>query len=166
MSSLIVSSLILSTALAMPFIVSPLSMGLSVILITCLSAVLMAAYISSWYAYALFLIYVGGLLIMFMYVATLIPNTFFFSFSSIPTIVITALTSLAFVSGLWYKEAPTTTTNSAHLSQTWALTEYPIFLTTSGSHFIMVLLAIILLINLLSIVKVCYHHKGPLRPHL
>nr|WNO18599.1 NADH dehydrogenase subunit 6 [Paralepetopsis sp.] len=165
MSLLIFSSLILSTVLSMPFIVSPLTMGFAVILTACITAVLMGTFISSWYAYALFLIYVGGLLIMFMYVSTLIPNTFFFSMSNMPVIVFIVLTSYMFISSFWYKETISTTTDSAMLNQSWELTEYPVFLTTSGSHSIMILLAIILLINLLSIVKICYNHKGPLRPH-
>nr|QLY89865.1 NADH dehydrogenase subunit 6 [Viviparus viviparus] len=71
---MVISSLGLTSSLAIPLMAQPLSLGFVIIVFTLLMCLLISVFVSSWYAYILFLIYVGGLLVMFAYVAALIPN--------------------------------------------------------------------------------------------
>merc|ERR1711893_494660 len=77
MSAIILFSITTSILLLLPLIAQPLRLGLVIILLTLMICCLRALLISSWYGYILFLIYVGGLLVIFAYVAALSPNVLF-----------------------------------------------------------------------------------------
>nr|AIG21314.1 NADH dehydrogenase subunit 6 [Dendropoma nebulosum] len=58
----------------LPVMAQPLSLGLVILCMTVSASCMCGVFVSSYYGYILFLIYVGGLLVMFTYVAALIPN--------------------------------------------------------------------------------------------
>ncbi|CAJ1129313.1 Hypothetical predicted protein (mitochondrion) [Octopus vulgaris] len=60
-------------------LIQPLSLGFMIMLVSIFMSILISFFIYSWYGYMLFLVYVGGLLVMFMYIISLIPNLIFFS---------------------------------------------------------------------------------------
>nr|YP_009050449.1 NADH dehydrogenase subunit 6 [Paraglypturus tonganus (nomen nudum)]AIG22703.1 NADH dehydrogenase subunit 6 [Paraglypturus tonganus (nomen nudum)] len=76
----------------------PLSMGLALLLQTCLVCVssgLMA--LSFWFSYVLFLVFLGGMLVLFIYVASLASNeSFKLSMTGLVFFVISALCMLLF----------------------------------------------------------------------
>lgn len=164
MTLCIVASLLLALIFAIPMIIQPLRLGLCIIIISLISCILLGLTFSSWFSYVLFLIYVGGLLVIFVYVAALAPNTLFsrlksligISFLSVIIFLLLTLLSPTDVSFLY------DTLTLDHTSQN---TKTGIAIVSSSNVRILIGLALILLINLLAVVKVCFYQQGPLRPY-
>ena len=55
----------------------PLSLGGSLLLLSFLSRVYVSVFFSSWFCFSVFLIYIGGMLVLFGYVMVLVPNFVF-----------------------------------------------------------------------------------------
>lgn len=87
MRLVVVSRFCFSLLFLMPTMMQPLRLGLCIIVLTGISCLLVGVVISSWYGYVLFLVYVGGLLVMFAYVSALAPNTFFSGIKAIVGLV-------------------------------------------------------------------------------
>nr|ARQ20670.1 NADH dehydrogenase subunit 6 [Nacella concinna] len=164
MTIMAISSILMSLTLTLPMMLQPLSLGLNLILLISMTSILMAFYISTWYSYILFLVYVGGLLVMFAYVSSLIPNNFFSSMKTLMLFLFMA--TVIFISLMTTNSLDSSTTQTSMLSipQKWAMSLTPSHLISSSSFFILLFLGLILFANLLAVVKVCYHQSGPLRP--
>nr|QWT29605.1 NADH dehydrogenase subunit 6 [Aporia crataegi] len=75
MLKLCFSFMMISLSLIMFFINHPLLMGLMILLQTMLLSLLMGIYINTyWFSYILFLIFLGGLLVLFIYVSSIASN--------------------------------------------------------------------------------------------
>lgn len=163
MSALIIFSITISSILILPLISQPLRLGLIIIISTLLICFTRAVTLSSWYGYILFLIYVGGLLVIFAYVAALAPNVLFgrinpiliFIFLIVPLILIFYFHPLIDLSPIRY------TYNFAELK---SLKIYGIEIVSPQIISILIGLVIILLINLIVVVKICYYQHASLRP--
>nr|QFG38954.1 NADH dehydrogenase subunit 6 [Cominella virgata brookesi] len=163
MSTLIIFSMTLSSLLMLPLMAQPLSLGLVVMISTLLMCFVSAITLSSWYGYILFLIYVGGLLVMFAYVAALSPNVLFgkgtpvlfFSFLILPLTLILYTYFLVDLSSISYLHI---FTNLKFLKT------YGIEMVSPHMISILIGLAIILLVNLIVVVKICYYQHASLRP--
>nr|YP_009860915.1 NADH dehydrogenase subunit 6 [Nassarius siquijorensis]QKI31787.1 NADH dehydrogenase subunit 6 [Nassarius siquijorensis] len=163
MSALIVFSMTLSSLLLLPLMMQPLSLGLVIMISTLLMCFISAVMLSSWYGYILFLIYVGGLLVMFAYVAALSPNVLFgkgtpmlfFSVMILPLSIIFYFLPLIDVSSIGYLSI---------FSEMKILKIYGIEMVAPQMISILIGLAIILLINLIVVVKICYYQQASLRP--
>lgn len=149
----------------------PLAIGLILLLQTiliCLITGIMAK--SFWFSYILFLIFLGGILVLFIYVTSLASNEIF-SISSLLILLSTrAITLTAIVA--WFTDKPiisiilndeikrtTSITiilpeNSLNLNK---LYNYP-------TNIITIILIIYLLISLVATVKITNVFYGPLRP--
>merc|ERR1719245_894607 len=103
---------------------------------------LTALTLSSWYAYILFLIYVGGLLFFFISTFTLLLGLLYL----VPFPDLATLRSMEAI--------PVIKT----------LKSYGCQLVSEGSAFILIGLGLILLINLVAVVKICYYQHASLRP--
>nr|YP_009347424.1 NADH dehydrogenase subunit 6 [Mesapia peloria]APU93532.1 NADH dehydrogenase subunit 6 [Mesapia peloria] len=69
------SFMMISLSLIMFFINHPLMMGLMILCQTMLLSLLMGIYINTyWFSYILFLIFLGGLLVLFIYVSSIASN--------------------------------------------------------------------------------------------
>nr|YP_010400339.1 NADH dehydrogenase subunit 6 [Mancinella alouina]UQS76038.1 NADH dehydrogenase subunit 6 [Mancinella alouina] len=163
MTSLIIFSMAFSSFLLLPFMSQPLSLGLVVMLATLFMCVISAVTLSSWYGYILFLIYVGGLLVMFAYVAALSPNVLFGS--GTPLIFFT----FSFVIFLFFLYAFSVTDLSflgyiSEISKFGFLKTYGAEMVSPQMISILIGLATILLINLIVVVKICYYTHASLRP--
>lgn len=163
MRALIVFSITLSSLLLLPLIIQPLRLGLVIIISTLLICFIRAIILSSWYGYILFLIYVGGLLVIFAYVAALSPNVLFgkgtpmlFFFVMIFPLSITFyFLPLIDVSSIGYLRI---------FSEIKVLKIYGIEIVAPQMISILIGLATILLINLIVVVKICYYQQASLRP--
>nr|SPP23456.1 NADH dehydrogenase subunit 6 [Graphium androcles] len=84
MMKMFFSFLIMMLSLFMMFINHPLSMGFLILIQTLLTCLLSGMLISSyWFSYILFLVFLGGLLVLFIYVSSIASNELFKSnFSS------------------------------------------------------------------------------------
>nr|WNO18562.1 NADH dehydrogenase subunit 6 [Pectinodonta sp.] len=158
------SSLFMSLIFSLPLMTQPLSLGMNLVFLVTISSVLTATQISSWHAYSLFLIYVGGLLVMFAYVAALIPNNLFKGFSMVLTFILLMMMFIAVISLFTTPDSFFLQINISLSSESWKNLLSPIYLTSSKSFFILLFLAIALFMNLLAVVKICFYQQGPLRP--
>uniref|UniRef100_A0AB39CBZ4 NADH-ubiquinone oxidoreductase chain 6 n=1 Tax=Canarium sp. (in: gastropods) TaxID=2046231 RepID=A0AB39CBZ4_9CAEN len=163
MSAIMLFSITISVLLLLPLMAQPLSLGLVIMVLTLMMCCLSALLISSWYGYILFLIYVGGLLVMFAYVAALSPNVLFSGgYPVILFIMMIPLFSLIFylypfidLNSLNYNSLYTDYTN---------LKTYGVELVSPDMISVLIGLGLILLINLVVVVKICYYQHASLRP--
>nr|YP_010976475.1 NADH dehydrogenase subunit 6 [Volva habei]WNX95647.1 NADH dehydrogenase subunit 6 [Volva habei] len=163
MSALIMMVFTLCSTLMFPLMSQPLSLGLSIMISTFFMCSLAAMMISSWYGYILFLIYVGGLLVMFAYVAALSPNILF-GRTSFLILFLVVLFPLIMI---FYSYPAVDFSFFSYYSSYSSLN----FMKTFGSELvspdsvsILVGLGVILLINLVVVVKICYYQHASLRP--
>lgn len=153
-SSAIFTSLSLSIIMAS----SPLSMGLWILLIALSASWLTSIIFNSWFAIIIFLIYIGGILVIFAYFTALTPNqplgiiTIWFSFliAFIITIILMCLSysSLPIIFSISFNSILPSITS--------------IFL--PKNTFLILLLATTLFFILVAVVKISLLSKGPLRP--
>uniref|UniRef100_A0AB39J1B8 NADH dehydrogenase subunit 6 n=1 Tax=Tutufa sp. TaxID=3160660 RepID=A0AB39J1B8_9CAEN len=163
MSALIMFTLAASSMLLLPLMAQPLSLGLVIMFATLMMCSISAMLLSSWYGYILFLIYVGGLLVMFAYVAALSPNVLFGSGS--PLIFFGLMFILFSIAMFMY---PLIDFSSLSYSSSFSVYK---FLKMYGTEMvspqmisILIGLGLILLINLVVVVKICYYQHASLRP--
>nr|YP_010239122.1 NADH dehydrogenase subunit 6 [Miltogramma oestracea]QTF74382.1 NADH dehydrogenase subunit 6 [Miltogramma oestracea] len=149
----------------------PLTMGLILLIQTtliCMMTGLMSK--SFWFSYILFLVFLGGMLVLFIYVTSLASNEMF-SFSTMLMIIsmMTLLTSMIYLifldknllSPYLNMEMKTLINMNNFISENSLslnkLYNYPTNLMT-------IMLMNYLLITLIATVKITKLHKGPLRP--
>nr|WMQ77951.1 NADH dehydrogenase subunit 6 [Auzata chinensis] len=78
MMKMMLSNLIIILSLTMIFLNHPLSMGLMILIQTLMICLLSGMMIKTyWFSYILFLTFLGGLLVMFIYVASIASNEMF-----------------------------------------------------------------------------------------
>nr|YP_010610626.1 NADH dehydrogenase subunit 6 [Opisthoteuthis californiana]WAP91381.1 NADH dehydrogenase subunit 6 [Opisthoteuthis californiana] len=143
--------------------IQPLSLGLMLMVISIMSSVVVSFISYPWYGYMLFLVYVGGMLVMFTYVISLIPNIlflslkgfslFFFFFFSVLLMMYYSLYNCMNlnVMGFNYMNMNTMSMGNSGL------------IMMAYNFFCYILLGILLLLVLISVVKICYYCEGPLR---
>nr|QGT77280.1 NADH dehydrogenase subunit 6 [Apotamonautes hainanensis] len=144
----------------------PLAMGLNLLIQTIIISFSagLTTY-SFWFSYILFLIFLGGMLVLFIYVASLASNEFFFfSLISIIFILFSLVTLLTFIFFLdpvivsTFSNLPNSSISA--YSSTAHITSW-IF--NSPSMFFTFFIISYLLLTLLVIVKIINLFKGPLR---
>nr|YP_010546427.1 NADH dehydrogenase subunit 6 [Nerita histrio]QWS05787.1 NADH dehydrogenase subunit 6 [Nerita chamaeleon]UYI29943.1 NADH dehydrogenase subunit 6 [Nerita histrio] len=164
MTVCIITSLLLALIFSMPMMMQPLSLGLCIMMISLFWCILLGLTYSSWFSYVLFLIYVGGLLVMFVYVAALAPNTLFSSLKSLSGIMMVSTFMLILSIALTPKDLSFLSDISSldHFSENM---KTGILMVSSSNISMLIGLGLILLMNLLAVVKVCYYQQGPLRPY-
>nr|YP_010952862.1 NADH dehydrogenase subunit 6 [Trapezia bidentata]WMQ53282.1 NADH dehydrogenase subunit 6 [Trapezia bidentata] len=144
----------------------PLALGLTLLLQTIMISIMTGtSTYSFWFSYILFLIFLGGMLVLFIYVASLASNeSFFFSFKSLMlyTFFFFFLTFIAFLMDPLLSPYPSSlpiTSVSSNLST-------PFFISwIYNCNFMNFTLFIILylLLTLIVVVKITNFTKSPLR---
>nr|URX53717.1 NADH dehydrogenase subunit 6 [Kalotermitidae sp. 2 AB-2022a] len=156
--------MITSTTMSMIFtqMKHPLAMGMMLLtqtMMMCLISGMM--YQSFWFQYILFMVFVGGMLVLFIYVASLASNEMF-SLST-KTIMITTM----MIPGMMIIKSQTTTNTSETLQHN-TMTSNEIILTTSKLYnlpngTLTILMALYLFMTLIVVVKITNVSKGPLK---
>nr|YP_010423978.1 NADH dehydrogenase subunit 6 [Hestina assimilis]QHN89101.1 NADH dehydrogenase subunit 6 [Hestina assimilis]UBA16608.1 NADH dehydrogenase subunit 6 [Hestinalis nama]USH57538.1 NADH dehydrogenase subunit 6 [Hestina assimilis] len=78
MTKMFLSMLLISISIFMFFLNHPFSMGLMILIQTLLMSLLSSMLINTyWFSYILFLIFLGGLLVLFIYVSSIASNELF-----------------------------------------------------------------------------------------
>nr|YP_010943489.1 NADH dehydrogenase subunit 6 [Tonna galea]WLS55622.1 NADH dehydrogenase subunit 6 [Tonna galea]WNO19561.1 NADH dehydrogenase subunit 6 [Tonna galea] len=163
MSALIMFTLTASGLLLLPLMAQPLSLGLVIMFSTLMMCSISAMLISSWYGYILFLIYVGGLLVMFAYVAALSPNVLFGSGS--PLILFFFMSLILSMMMFAYPLIDFSSINYMSFYSSFKFMKmYGTEMVSPQMISILIGLALILLINLIVVVKICYYQHASLRP--
>nr|YP_009020463.1 NADH dehydrogenase subunit 6 [Geocharax gracilis]CDN85552.1 NADH dehydrogenase subunit 6 [Geocharax gracilis] len=161
--------MILSVSILFSQLTHPLSMGLTLLIQTILICLLTGTFNPSfWFSYILFLIFLGGMLILFIYVASLASNEPFrvSPFLLVMTTVITLLSlTLMTLDPLSFKQ-PFFTCSSEYLSLNKAMPSHPLtnMIYSLPSSFLTVFMISYLLITLLVVVKIINTSASPLRP--
>nr|ATZ69777.1 NADH dehydrogenase subunit 6 [Conus miruchae] len=163
MSSLLIITLTSSILLILPMMSQPLSLGLVIMISTLFMCLVSSMITSAWYGYILFLIYVGGLLVMFAYVAALSPNILFGGLT--PFFSLMLLFPILFMFFYFYLfKDPLYLSFEPSFSKFMYLKMYGIELISPYMISVLIGLGTILLINLIVVAKICYYQQASLRP--
>nr|ATZ70466.1 NADH dehydrogenase subunit 6 [Conus sp. MNCN 95052]QCL17936.1 NADH dehydrogenase subunit 6 [Conus marimaris]QCL17949.1 NADH dehydrogenase subunit 6 [Conus marimaris] len=163
MSSLLIITLAFSTLLILPMMSQPLSLGLVIMISTLFMCMVSGMTISAWYGYILFLIYVGGLLVMFAYVAALSPNVLFGGLTPLFSLIIFFPILFMLFYFYFFKDSSYLSFESSS-SKLMYLKMYGVELISPYMISILIGLGVILLINLIVVAKICYYQQASLRP--
>nr|YP_001382332.1 NADH dehydrogenase subunit 6 [Sepia esculenta]BAF73660.1 NADH dehydrogenase subunit 6 [Sepia esculenta] len=163
MSLLMLISFGFSLASLCLMVIQPLSLGFMLMLnVMCISG-LMGLLIFSWYGYLLFLVYVGGMLVMFMYIISLVPNLIFLS-SNVVLYFLVIYFSYFLFNYLFMKELVSEEMKNNMISNYGSISCMSSDMMMMVDNFLCyMLLGVILLFILISVVKICYYCEGPLR---
>nr|WNL54300.1 NADH dehydrogenase subunit 6 [Microcerotermes sp. 2 MLW-2023a] len=139
----------------------PLAMGLMLLIQTTMVCLISGTmYKSFWFSYILFMIMIGGMLVLFMYMTSLASNEMFSPSNKMMMITLTALPALMYM-------MPTVTNNKEMCSHD-TMTENEITTTTTVMYNQMMgtmttLLVLYMLLTLIVVVNIINVSRGPLR---
>nr|YP_010564289.1 NADH dehydrogenase subunit 6 [Cifuna locuples]UYX62299.1 NADH dehydrogenase subunit 6 [Cifuna locuples] len=175
MMKIFLSTCIMSLSPIMLFLNNPLSMGFMILTQTILTCLLSGMLIKTyWFSYILFLIFLGGLLVLFIYVSSIASNEMFFPSLNLKMMVIILFSfiflflslkinkifimNLSFNSDMinWYPLKNLLMDNNQNVINLNKLYNNHTFL-------IMMMLVIYLFITLIAVVKITNIFHGPLR---
>lgn len=151
---IIILSLILPLVLLLALTDTPIIIGIAILTLALSLACIFAYIIRSWYAFIIFLIYVGGILIIFSYFISLTPNN---RRNYLPKVKLFILSYLASLIVLFYRNRIYVNINySFNIFYLYKLNYFPVLL------FIILILLFIIFI----VIKIISQTKGPIRPFL
>nr|YP_009442869.1 NADH dehydrogenase subunit 6 [Moduza procris]ATP01344.1 NADH dehydrogenase subunit 6 [Moduza procris] len=172
MLKMILSLMLISISIFLYFINHPITMGLLILIQTLLTCLLSGMLINTyWFSYILFLVFLGGLLVLFIYVSSVASNELFkinliskFSFFYIFFIMIF---SILFKNNLtWMNFSFNDEMNNFFNMNLFFNNEYNFNLSklyNKQNYIMMMMLIIYLFITLVAIVKITNIFFGPLR---
>nr|BDQ43503.1 NADH dehydrogenase subunit 6 [Metaphire sieboldi] len=146
--------ILMSTSTMMLYLsTTPIMLGINILTMALLLSATLATSMSSWYAFLVFLIYVGGMLVMFAYFLALTPNQQMPTTSNIFYMLATlvTLTTVAILTNVKISIPQESHQDTSYL---YALSTAPM----------LIMLALILLLTMVIVVKLTNRSKGPLRP--
>ena len=152
MSLFIISSFTILVASSLILILAPVSLGFWILTLALLISFIIGASSYSWFALIVFLIYIGGMLVIFAYFAALQPNqqiTLKWA-PLVAPIALIILTKIDIGAILYFTSSAPKITFLFHIINIPMLT----------------LLASILFITLVAVVKIAINLKRPLRPFI
>nr|YP_009487534.1 NADH dehydrogenase subunit 6 [Anopheles benarrochi]AWB97962.1 NADH dehydrogenase subunit 6 [Anopheles benarrochi]AWB97988.1 NADH dehydrogenase subunit 6 [Anopheles benarrochi]AWB98014.1 NADH dehydrogenase subunit 6 [Anopheles benarrochi] len=172
MTKLIIMTLCLIMSFIFMQMKHPLSMGLMLLIQTFLTCLITSIYVKTfWFSYVLFLIFLGGMLILFIYVTSLSSNEMFsmsFSLTMISLMIFSIFTILFFIMDKSLIEQFITNMEMEKLSNINNLINENILSLNKMYNFptnlITLLLINYLFLTLLVTVKITKKFYGPLRP--
>jgi len=148
---LIITTITFTASLA----INPLTIGVIILLLALILAITFSISISSWVALLIFLIYIGGILVIFSYFVAITPNQNL-PIVTIIRIIIISILALRFITYVLEIAPPI---NYTYTSQTNIIYEKLNIIS-------LIMLALILLFTIVVVVKISTNSKGPLRPFL
>jgi len=150
---IIISSLTTSMFLILTKINNPIQITLIIIFIALIIAGIFCRTLSSWYAFLIFLIYVGGILVMFAYFTASSPNQQYIRIKKIiKRIILFLLISVTII-----------ITINRFMSIIPVKSNQLITIFTIHNIYTLIIITLILLITIVIVVKLCSSSKGPLR---
>nr|YP_009743898.1 NADH dehydrogenase subunit 6 [Leucophlebia lineata]QIE12667.1 NADH dehydrogenase subunit 6 [Leucophlebia lineata] len=172
MMKLIISLIMILMSFMMYFLNHPLSMGFLILIQTLLTCLLSGMFIKTyWFSYILFLTFLGGLLVLFIYVSSIASNEMFYFSNNMKIMFFLFILLLITIQFLFYKNLYWMNLNMN--SEMDNFTNFLFFnnenkinlnkLYNNYSTMLMMLLIIYLFITLIAIVKITNIFYGPLR---
>lgn len=144
-------TLTISIGVSIILALSPLTIGLWILILALFTATVTALSISSWFGFIVFLIYIGGILVIFAYFAATQPNQQLKLAIPLSATVITAILLPTYINP--------STVNQFPRKSWWISSLYDITNISS-----LTFLALTLFLALIRVVKVSYLNRSPLRP--
>jgi len=152
------SALLISLSLSLILASSPLAMGFWVLLIALACSFFSATIFNSWFALIIFLVYIGGILVIFAYFTALTPN------QPLGLSIIITISRLAFFTFLALISSSNRIIPSI-ISSNYVSNINPITIMFNPyNSALLFLLASILFFILVAVVKITNITNGPLRP--
>lgn len=154
------------------FINHPLAIGLTLLIQTCLVAFLTGCLRTSfWFSYILFLVFLGGILVLFIYITRLASNEIFslsyIMISLIPFFLIRfLLCRLSLQVFDWVLPYASSTSMFDSESTKIIMESLILKLYNSLTYHLTILLACYLLLTLIVVVNITRLNQGPLRTHM
>lgn len=153
--SLIMINILLTSLLTIITLKSPIIIIFNILMLALLTAWTYALFLRSWYSFLIYLIYIGGILIIFAYFVALSPNEHLkiklYAVTFILTLITVSLPSIYYID--FYPAS-----NSAQFKAPDLYFNFNIP--------ILWLIILLLLYIILVITKTIYTSKGPLRPFI
>nr|QQV69869.1 NADH dehydrogenase subunit 6 [Opisthoteuthis sp. JN-2021] len=143
--------------------IQPLSLGFMLMILSIISSMMVSFISYSWYGYMLFLVYVGGMLVMFMYVISLIPNTLFFSMKGVFFFFLFFFCVLLMIYFSFYSYMNLNMMEFIYMNMNTMSMGNSGLIMLGYNFYCYIMLGMLLLFVLISIVKICYYCEGPLR---
>nr|AIW52247.1 NADH dehydrogenase subunit 6 [Sinanodonta woodiana] len=139
----------------------PLTMSLKVLLFALILCLTMG-FTTTWYAYMIFMVMLGGVLVMFTYISSMAPNSIYSTKINLPLLSIQTITAL-FVSYNSIKLPPKSfnTQNSIFLPENFIT-----FFLSSNNCTILLIMASILLLSMFVIMTLLSKSESAMRPVL
>uniref|UniRef100_UPI0030DFCE56 NADH dehydrogenase subunit 6 n=1 Tax=Haemadipsa hainana TaxID=909595 RepID=UPI0030DFCE56 len=134
---------------------SPVMMLLVILFNSLLLSVIISFNLSSWYAFLMFLIYIGGMLIMFSYFVAISPNQYVKNKSMLLTPLLIIIMLLITYSHY-----------SNFISMNKYFFNFVLMMYKNESNFCTLFLILLLLLMMLIVSKLMKSSKGPLRPFM
>lgn len=153
--SILILNILLSIFLTIIRLKSPIIITLNILILALLTAWTYAFFIRSWYSFLIFLIYIGGILIIFAYFVALTPNQYLKIKKYIITLILTF--STISIPSIYSDD----TLNFSNI-QTYQTTD----LYFNFNIPILWIIILLLIFIILAITKIIYTSKGPLRPFI
>lgn len=152
----IISLTLSAIAISILFAEAPLTLGLWLISITLVTSISISILTTKWFGIILFLIYVGGLLVMFSYFSAISPN----QLTDIQTIAYTLILSITISISLLLQKYTPSQSNSLILPKE----SLPSIILAYPNILPLISAAIILFLAIVVVIKVAPKYQGPLRP--
>nr|UAT98089.1 NADH dehydrogenase subunit 6 [Kentrochrysalis streckeri] len=172
MMKMFISMIMIMLSLMMYFLNHPLSMGLMILIQTMLTCMLSGMMIKTyWFSYILFLTFLGGLLVLFIYVSSIASNELFNLSNNMKIIIIMfsillIINQIMFMKNLNWMNLNNNSEMDKFFNMFWFNNENKINLNklyNNQSSLLMFLLIIYLFITLIAVVKITNIFYGPLR---
>lgn len=161
---IIIGRIVRRIAFIIPSMMQPLRLGVTIIGLRIFSCLLVGFEFSRWYGYIIFLIYVGGLLVIFRYVAALRPNNFFSGVKNLILFISRFFVFLTvFFRFFFINNMKLLNLNLENYEYKERITG--ILICSSYNVGILIFLGIVLLLALVAVVKICFQQQAPLRPY-
>nr|YP_010184805.1 NADH dehydrogenase subunit 6 [Nipponacmea fuscoviridis]QHE50289.1 NADH dehydrogenase subunit 6 [Nipponacmea fuscoviridis]QVH34242.1 NADH dehydrogenase subunit 6 [Nipponacmea fuscoviridis] len=157
-------SLAVSCSLVLPFMTTPYALG-SAFMVTLVVCVIYFMGVGPlWYPAVLFLVYAGGMMVLFMYMACLSPNM---RIKGVGRKLFCVVGLVCFALCFMAKEKHSvvqTSSDVGELSKWLSQVQSPLEVSSSEGGSLMVFCGLLLFVALLAVVKLCKSQSGPLRP--
>jgi len=151
MTLLIINSIIITLFISCLSALSPINLGALVLTIALFVAAALSVISTGWFGLITFIIYVGGMLVIFAYFAALQPNQFITSWNWV--LLPTFFVIISFI--IWPHSSLNWLPHSPNTSQIYSITNLSL----------PILIALILFLALIIVVKTSRADEGPLRPY-
>nr|YP_003204874.1 NADH dehydrogenase subunit 6 [Rhopaea magnicornis]ACO92574.1 NADH dehydrogenase subunit 6 [Rhopaea magnicornis] len=158
-------SITLISSIIFLFLKHPLSMGLILLIQTITISLTMGFFnLNFWYSYILFLVMIGGMLVLFIYMTSVASNEkFMFSFKIMMLIMLLTIITLIMLMLIdpYYSNLNSLYTETLNYQYNYTLSLNKFL--SPPMNMILLMLIIYLLITLIAVVKITNIKKGPLR---